>query len=67
MVINIFIPVAASSEEDPGFFEKLYTYVVNNIQVRVICTSCFALNLNFKKCINPFPFGNKRDKPLPPV
>ncbi|XP_053396044.1 intermembrane lipid transfer protein VPS13A-like isoform X3 [Mercenaria mercenaria] len=27
--------VAASSEEDPGFFEKLYTYVVNNVQVSI--------------------------------
>ena len=29
----ILLFVAGSSEEDPGFFEKLYTYVINNIQV----------------------------------
>ncbi|XP_060597080.1 intermembrane lipid transfer protein Vps13-like, partial [Ruditapes philippinarum] len=32
---STFNKVAASSEEDPGFFEKLYTYVVNNIQVSI--------------------------------
>ena len=29
----VYLVTADSAEEDPGFFEKLYTYVVNNIQV----------------------------------
>lgn len=31
----IYLILAATTEQDPGFLEKLYTYIVNNIQISI--------------------------------
>ena len=46
-LIFVLVFTAEGAEEDPGFLEKLFTYVINNIQVHRYCYCWYSAFYDF--------------------